>query len=270
MTLDLSSLIPLTIHEFKLFAPTRVNGVDTMAYLDTGANHTTLSPEMAEDLPRAGSLTIGSAFNQVSVETVENVRIDFLGETYTADACVNQISASVLPFDAGITLGAPTIYDRPVVFDFRLLGIMPYHGSLDTLADDGWTPVPVRFMDDRGLCFVELTGPNGPVSALFDTGAGVSAFNALHTEELGIELGTAYTLAVGDATGTQNEQQIASCSGLRLGALDLPPFDCFAVDLSPVEKVLGYRIDLVLGANALLKCGWRWLLAREAEVGGVA
>jgi len=79
-----------------------------------------------------------------------------------------------------------------------------------------------------------------------------------------------FELEISDATGAKTNQKLALCSGLLVGNTVLPPFDCFATDLQTIEVALGCRIDMIFGANAMLKCGYRWLFDRLANEAFVA
>jgi hypothetical protein len=255
-----SELTPLTIHEFKLFVPARVNQANTFAYLDTGANHVTISPKLAEGLPRAGTITVGSAFEQRVFE------IDFLGNVHCTNAYVNQISDGGLPFNTDLTLDAPSIFAKALIFDFRLMGII----LPKQVSGELWIEVPAKFIEDKGLCIIQLVSQNGVVSALFDTGAGLSVVNSAHIEEIRLDLQAAFELEISDSTGAKTTQKLALCSGLRIGDTVMPPFDCFSTDLQAIEKALGCRIDMVFGANAMLKSGFRWLFDKLADKAFVA
>jgi hypothetical protein len=261
-----SELTPFTIHEFKLFSPARMNRANTFAYLDTGASLVTISPKLAEGLPRAGTITVGSAFEQRVFDTVEDIEIDFLGNVHCINACVNQISDGDLPFNADVTLDAPTIFAKALIFDFRLMGIM----LPKQVSGESWIGLPAKFVEDKGLCIIQLVSQNGAVSVLFDTGAGFSAVNSAHIEEIRLDLQPAFELEISDSTGAKRTQKLAVCSGLRIGDTVLPPFDCFSTDLQAIEKALGCRIDMVFGANAMLKSGFRWLFDKPADKAFVA
>ena len=256
--INLSELTPFTIHEFKLFAPARVNRANTFAYLDTGASLVTISPKLAEGLPRAETITVGSAFEQRAFDTIENIEIDFLGNVHCINARVNQIADGDLPFNAGVTLDAPTIFAKALIFDFRLMYIL----LPKQVSGESWVGLPAKFVEDKDICLIQLASQNGTIHALFDTGAGLSAVNSAHLEEIRLDLQPAFELEINDATGAKRTQKLAVCSGLRIGDTVLPPFDCFSTDLQAIEKALGCRIDMVFGANAMLKSGFRWLFDR--------
>jgi hypothetical protein len=115
-----------------------------------------------------------------------------------------------------------------------------------------------------------LATQNGPLSALFDTGAGLSVVNTAHLEEIGLDLQPAFELEISDATGAKMTQKLELCSGLRIQNTVLPSFDCFSTDLQGIEKALGARVDMVFGANAMLKSGLRWLFDRAVNKAFVA
>ncbi|MBO9336821.1 MAG: aspartyl protease family protein [Roseiflexus sp.] len=241
--------------------------MNTLAYLDTGANLITISPKLAESLPRTGTVTIGSAFEQRVFEAVEAIEIGFLGYNRRVGARVKPISDSALPFNSDVTLDASTIFAQTLIFDFRLLGIL----LPKQVSGELWLELLTKFVEDTGICLIQLASQNATVSALFDTGAGLSVINSAHIEELGLDLQPAFELEIGDAVGAKTTQTVSLCSGLRIADAALPPFDCFSADLQAIEKVLGCRIDMVFGANAMLKSGFRWLfdkLAGKAFVAG--
>jgi hypothetical protein len=262
-----ADLTPLTIHAFKLFAPARVNQMKTFAFLDTGASHDTISQKLAEGLPRSGTTSVTSAFEQKMFETVGNIEIDFLDQLRCAEAHVDQVQADEsLPFITDLTLGAPTIFAQPLILDFRLTGILrPQHVS-----GEAWIALPAKFVENKSLCLIQLTSQRGPIQALFDTGAGLSVVNSAHLEEIGLDLQPAFELEINDATGAKMSQKLNLCSGLQIGHTILPPFDCFSTNLQAIEKGLGGRVDLIFGANAMFKGGFRWLFDQQANEAFVA
>ena len=203
---------------------------------------------------------VSSAFEQKAFEIVADIEVDFLGNVQHISPHINQGADEGLPFTSQITLGAPTIFARPLVLDFRMLGILPPKQT----SRDSWTSLPVHFLEGAGMCVIQLASLNGPIQALFDTGAGVSVINTAHSQEIGLDMHPAFSLEVYDATGTKTTQKLATCSGLRIGSSTLPWFDCFSTDLQVIEKGLGCRVDMVFGANAMLKSGYRWLFDMPA------
>jgi len=94
--------------------------------------------------------------------------------------------------------------------------------------------------------------------------------NTAHLEEISLDLQPAFELEISDATGAKMTQKLELCSGLRIENTVLPPFDCFSTDLQGIEKALGARVDMVFGANAMLKSGLRWLFDRPGNKAFVA
>jgi hypothetical protein len=158
------------------------------------------------------------------------------------------------PFVAHIKLDAPTIFNEALIVDFRLLSV----SRPEQRTDASWLEVPVRFVEDKGICLLELasrSGP-GPITALFDTGASLSVLNPSRIEKGALELNPSFELEVSDATEARTAQGGALCSGLRVGNVPIPHFHCFTVDLQAIEKALGFDIHMVLGANAMLRSGF--------------
>lgn len=259
--IDPAELTPLTIHEFKLFAPARVNQANTFAYLDTGADHINISPALAEGRVPGKAITVGSAFEQRTFDTVEEIDIEFLGNQRCANAFVYQVPGEGCPFNIDATLDAPTIFAKALVFDFRMLGIL----RPTQVSGEAWIEVPAKYLDDKGLCVMQMGSQDHVVQALFDTGAGLSVVNSAHVEEIKVTLEPAFELEIHDGTGAKTTQALARCAGIQVGNIALPAFDCFSADLQTVEKAFGCRVDMIFGANAMLKSAFRWLFDRPAH-----
>jgi len=205
-----------------------------------------------------GKTSIRSAFGQEEFETVA-VDVGFLGNTKRATQARVHETDDGLPFQSVLTLDALTLFAEPVIFDFRLMGMyLPKQEE----TENGWVEIPSKFTAQE-LCLIQCMWSDSPLWALFDTGAGLSVMNAKHLDEIGPALRPAYEIEIGDATGAKSVQEVALCSGLQLGEISLPSFDCFAVDLRGIEEALGCRIDMILGANAMLKSGLRWLFDKR-------
>lgn len=255
--INLANATPLLIYELKMFALARVNQTPTLAFLDTGGHVVAISEKLAQGLPRAGQMTMASAFAQKTFDLVEDLDVEFLGHVRRTRASVYE-GANDQPFEAEITLNASLIFEQPLVFDFRLLHLALPH----QIAVPSWVEIEATYLEKTNLCLFTLQSDGRDVVAIFDTGAGISAVNSIHVDELGLNLEPAYELEVGDATGAKTTQAVSRCSNLRLKDWLLPPFDCFQYDLQPIENALGHRVDMIFGANAMLKSGWRWLFDR--------
>lgn len=257
---DVHKLTPLLLYEFKMFIPARVNGKQTLATLDTGATQVSVSPQLAEGLPRTGKIKVQSAFGEKESDTVD-IEIEFL------DRAPQRREARVYsdqdiegrPFLSMLILDGNALFAQPIVFDFRMMAIVP----LEEKQSNEWKQVVAEFTE-HGLCLVQFTSKTEkPICALFDTGAGLTALNKKRVDDLGIMLQDGYEIEIGDATGAKSLQQVSAASGIRVGDLSLPLFDCFTVDLSGIEERIGRRVDMVLGANAMMKSGWRWWFDKQ-------
>ncbi len=262
--LDDSQLIYLTIYELKLFAPASVNGKNTLAYLDTAASQITVSNRIAKNLPQKGKMIARSAFGEREFDTV-SVRVKFLGtDIQDVEARIKK-EDDPAPFRSDLTLDGNTLLSQPLIYDFHILGLLP----AELFAADGefteeWTKIPSKFLDN-GLCILEMKANDKILKAIFDTGAGLTVVNSAHGTENRLELKPEYEIEIHDATGAKSKQVINSCMGLQIGKMEIPPFDSFVSDLHDIEEALGERIDLVFGANSMLKSGLRWFFDRETN-----
>ena len=247
----------LTIHSLDMFAPAKVNGRETLAHLDTGANAPTVTPRFAEGLPRTGKMKIRSAFGREESEVV-SVNVEFMGEVFRDVEARVSDPQKPFPFEWGVRLSAREIFARPIVFDFHVLAVLP----AEAIDGGNWQKVPSNFLE-VGLCMLEMEAGGRSLNVLFDTGAGISVINGRHLKEMGITVEPGFEMDVEDATGERRKVEAKVVRGLRLGGIEMPPFDAFVVELGLVEEYLGHRIDVVLGANAMLRGGLRWLFDRE-------
>lgn len=257
--INIAELTPILIYQNEMFAPVRANQIFTLAQLDTGANIVSISPKLAEGLPRTGKMGVGSAFDQKMFDLVESIEIEFLGQIHRTAARIFK-NPSAYPFDADVVLSSSIIYGRPLILDFRLLHFAQPHQMPIT----SWKELEATYLEKTDLCLIRLESTGKSLFTLFDTGAGLSVVNSIRLPELRLSLEAAYDLEVGDATGAKATQSIVRCSGLSINGWELPSFDCLLTDLKPIEDAVGHRIDLIIGTNLLLKSGLRWLFDKPA------
>ena len=250
--LDNDRVVPLLVHELSLYAPAQIDGREGLAFLDSAASEASLHPDWAQNLPRAAPITIRSAFEEHTFETVY-VTLGFLGATLPPQrVLVRPVRKTSPPFEVPAVLNAATMFAEPMVLDFRVLAVYRPHA----VSGIDWHEISA-YRAKQGLWILELAAPGRPAWALFDTGAGLSAFNAAHLDELGLDLRPEYRMSVTDAIGATTHQEIIACRGLAVAGKPLPG-DGFVVDLSNIEEALDHRVDLVLGVSALLHSGLRW------------
>lgn len=257
---NITDLTPLLIYQNEIFVPIRVNQTSTLAQLDTGANIVSISPKLAEGLPRRGKMGVGSAFGQKTFDKVENLEIEFLGQVHHLEARIFN-NADTHPFNADAVLNASIIYGQPLIFDFRLLHL----ARPNQISIASWHELKAIYLEKTNLCLIRLESAGKSLFALFDTGAGISVVNSAHLKELQLNLKPAYDLEIGDATGAKAIQSILCCSDLHINGWGLPTFDCFPTDLKPIENAIGHRMDLIIGTNLMLKSGLRWLFDKLAD-----
>ncbi len=251
-SLDGDHIVPLLVYELSLYAQAKVNGREGLAFLDSAATEASLHPDWARSLPRAEPITVRSAFEARTYETV-NATLEFLGVIAPPQRTLVHAAREIVPsFEVPMVLNASVMFAAPLVLDFRTLAVY----RPDAVADLAWQEVPAR-RARQGLWLLELTAPRGPAWALFDTGAGLTVFNAAHLDDLGLDLRPGYRLRVTDATDAAAYQDIVACQGLSVAGRPLPG-DGFVVDLTAVEQALAHRVDLVLGVTTFLRSGLRW------------
>lgn len=252
-SIDTAQLVYLTIYELKMFATARVNGQDTLAYLDTAATDVTVSPQVANASPRTGKIKVRSAFGEKEFDTV-SVNMEFMGKPLPNTKARVHEDDSATPFRSDVTLGGRELFNQALIYDFRVLALLSGAG-VDVKA---WKEIPAEFLD-VGLCIVDMNVGRTTVKALFDTGAGITVVNSAHVKENALMLAPSFDLEISDATGARSKQVISVCHGLRIGGIETLLFDSIVVDLRDIEDMIGRRIDLVFGANAMLKSSLRWL-----------
>ena len=119
-----SEPVYLVLHGFKMFVPVRVNGVKTLAHLDTAANMVTVSERIARSLPRSGKRKVRSAFEQREFETV-SVEMEFMGNVWRDVVARVYTSEDPIPFVWDAALSAHEIFYSPIVFDFHIMALLP-------------------------------------------------------------------------------------------------------------------------------------------------
>ncbi|MGC8669276.1 MAG: retropepsin-like aspartic protease [Chthonomonadales bacterium] len=117
---------------------------------------------------------------------------------------------------------------------------------------------------ERGFAFFTLHIASAQLHALFDTGAGYSVLNRRclaevkgQVEDLGYE-------AASDPTGASARVPLFRAVEACIGKRTLPPFRFLAIDLGPVEELLGVPLDFVFGVEAM--AGSEWIVDGRACV----
>jgi hypothetical protein len=179
---------------------------------------------------------------------------------------MNQASVRAgFPADVLLRLGTPQLFEQPLLLDFKQLKIG--FVSRPFAARTFFMPCSFVF----GIPFIELQLSNKSIRVLFDTGAGYSVVNTVHLEELGIDTTHRNVLPVTDANDTKITHEIISLSGLSCVGQTIPASEFILMDLSTIETALQTRIDVILGANTMLRAGWNWLIdASENSIGFIA
>jgi hypothetical protein len=251
-----SNFEAMVIYEFGLFCKVNANGKSGYALIDTGATNSGITPKLAQDLTPVKQSTTGGAHGEAHTNIYSLPSLELLGQAFQ-DVRVSEAQAyEGFPGEILMRLGIPQLLSKPIVFDFKQLKF----GFLDNLELQKLHQPKTYFV--HGLPFFEIIRHNKPLQTLFDTGAGMTVLNSAHLEELRIELSAANTfkLPINDVNGQIVEQSIVVVDGLECAGHKLPASECILMDFTFVEKMLGQRIDLVLGANTMLRAGWVWAI----------
>lgn len=134
-------------------------------------------------------------------------------------------------------------------------------------------PLLALHLDDRGHPYVDVETGSGSLSAVWDSGAGMTVMDlaviARHPElfePAGESMGI-------DATGVGRATPVFRMGDLRIGRWTFQPHKVVGVDLSGVNAGLERPMDLILGANLILREDWwfdfpgrRWAVtSRDTE-----
>jgi hypothetical protein len=258
--INLDQLTPITIHDFRLFAPTVINGNRIMAVLDTGASMTTIVPDIAKISKNNLKSKYCGAFGEKEAIISEDNEITFLGITNHRNAWARELENDA-PFIYKAILDASIIFSKPIVIDFNMLRIW----LQNEMSIEFPNYLRAKFLKDS--CLIKT---NESISILLDTGAGISVVNKNHLKHNNFTLTEKYTTEVSDSTGNKQLQIISTCSGFRLNDLTMPSFDCFIIDLASIEEIAGHQIDMVLGANIMIKSGIRLYLNKDKNEASIS
>lgn len=248
----------MVVFNFGLFCKVTAEAKSGYALIDTGATNSGITEVLAQNLKPVRQSATGGAHGQSPTNIYELPSLEFAGQSFH-NVRVSQAQAyEEFPSQVFMRLGTPQLLSKPLILDFKQLKI----GFTPDLAKLEWRYPSSYFV--HGLPFMELSHHDKPVQALFDSGAGFSVLNSARLEELGITFSkiNTYTLPVTDVNGQTFEQTIVVVQNLECAGHMLPATEFILMDFSGVEKTLNQRLDLVLGANTMLRAGWIWLIDR--------
>ena len=131
--------IPLTLHEFRLYASVQIKGVKAHAFVDTGATGVNLTPAAAATLAPVGTTQMRGTFSAQRVAVVNVDDIVFLGKVFANQTADVQMSdPDEAPFAVSALIGASVhrycSVDHMGAFNATRLNKLSEHAKpLDTL-----------------------------------------------------------------------------------------------------------------------------------------
>ncbi len=111
------------------------------------------------------------------------------------------------------------------------------------------TEIPFRLVNGFGIVVHGEIGPMNNLNFLFDTGAVPSAISRRIASRIGIK-GNSGALAY---LHTEIQAQYVTLGDLRFGTTRVASLPVVVVDLDPLEKILGLRIDALIGLDVLTR-----------------
>ncbi|MGI3778002.1 MAG: retroviral-like aspartic protease family protein [Janthinobacterium lividum] len=256
-TVQWHSTLPVTMRDGHAVVPARINGEPVGLIVDTGAEHTAVTPELVAALdlrPDPGMINSrvtgigGNAYSQM----VGLDSLTFAGVTYRKlDAAAASLGASGRGDMAASGLAGEDLlsrYDVGLDIGHREISFYTARGC-DTVSPP-WgtaTPVPIRLSEHNNLVFpVELDGHR--LTAMLDSGAGGdllldSGANALGLTPAMLAQDRAFTgTGVGERTITNHLHRFAT---LRVGG------ETIQAPLVAVSDGSVPGVDLILGMGFL-------------------
>ena len=245
----------------RLLIPVTINGQGPFRFvLDTGANRTVLTPELAAHLGLSVSannrVMMSGVTGSASVPTVAVDRVK-VGEVELRN--VQLPVAASLSEDTSGTLGVDALPDSRVLLDFTTGRIQIKKAHRENLMDGfGRIPGQCRFMR---LLIIRATVGRIPVRAVVDTGSQFTLANQALREKLGFpeKLDPAKTTDVVGETLERQKGERRTVPVVRVGTLQSPhpmlifgDFYVFKLWRLEAEPAIVIGMDMLSSVDKLL------------------
>lgn len=255
--------IPFTLHGAHIYAPVKLNGKNSHAFLDTGGRGCRISSAFADNLEISGETLSKSALGEQVTQLTEVSSIEFLGhrsENVRVDVAEGMSwQADHIPFDVSLSLGSTVLLAQPLMIDYCQTII----GFLATDPPENAQRLRGKFV--HGLPIIEAEWNGQKIHAVFDTGAGMSVINAAKTNIFDLSVAPVWATQLGDAAGGSQQIDIYRCTQLAIAGNNVGESDYVCIDLTMVEQALEHPVDLILGTNTLLQHRRVWLFDKAQE-----
>lgn len=250
---------PFTIFNWFIFMPVEINGKETFAQLDTGAQKCRVTKAFSQYLDPIGEMQVGGVHGRQTVRQVSIQDLTFLDKTFSAlEATVieREDIYGELPFDVDCVLSGDIILAEPVLFDFRLQTLGKAQAS--SLTQPAFQP----FDSSSGLPFLELRGRR-VFNAVFDLGAGNTVVNTNCLAEFPAK--KLFELPVHDTLNDEQMLDFYDVGDVSFGDYTLN-VEAISADLSGISDAVGRQVDFILGVNTMMQ--GRWFVDKaQGEIG---
>ncbi|MEP6785642.1 MAG: retroviral-like aspartic protease family protein [Sphingomonadales bacterium] len=237
----------------RMTVPVMVDGKGPYHFVvDTGADRTVVSRELADDLKLASS---GSAImhTMAGVGSVDTVRVGTLEVGGGRNDDFNAPALSRLHLGANGLVGVDSLKGRRVVMDFKK-GTLSVTNSRIREVNDPDTIVVTAKSRYGQLVLVDSDIGGVPITVIIDSGAQSSVGNlALRRMlEKRRKVSEFYPTVLTDVTGTQMNADAARVASIRLGTFTLTNVGVVFADAHPFKRFeLLKRPAMLLGMDTL-------------------
>ena len=238
----------------RLTVPIRINGRTHRFLVDTGAERTGISLELARMLGlRSGAPLLVTGFAGSSwVPSVALPPVEFARSTRSN---VKALAFSRQAIGADGFLGLDSLRGQTVMFDFAAKRAAVHRTAIFDRTIGPTARARVKTEHGR-LIFTEATAGGMPVQAMLDTGSSITVGNAALRRELQRrgKLGPSVPILVLAVTGETIWADYAPVSRLTIGGIEIRNMPIAFAQFAPFAQ-LGFTDEpaLLLGMNALRK-----------------
>ena len=244
---DLPAAIPFELFRQKIFVPLRLNGVEAMGFLDTGARDMVVAPAFAAKAGAVGVRDIVSTGwgAESPAREADNVTLDMAGVQVVGHAQIRDIGviqrSVARPFD--VIVGS-TLFDQFVVeidFDQSQLRVSPREAFS---APPGAFPLDLKRSAGEAAVAVQIEA-RGPIAAGIDLGSSMAlAVSGRLAERVRLLDGRAASSVVINSLGGSGAHPVTTAGGFSLGPFPLPDVPAVVFNTLTHDAVLGLPVFL--------------------------
>ena len=243
-----------TDHHTRMTVPVRIDGQGPFAFVvDTGAERTVISRELANSLDLAPGLT-AIVHSMSEVSRIETVVIPNLRVGSRSVAGIHAPALSRANLGASGMLGVDSLQTQRVVFDFgrQEMTITPSRRREERWPEGTIVVTGRRLLGRLVLVDASLDGQR--IWVVIDTGSQISVGNSALRSALQRRrrLGVMAPIRMVSVTGGEINAQYAIARRVRIGGVDINDLPVAFHDVHPFQQLgLSDRPALLLGMDAL-------------------